>query len=190
MLAHKLARGQATVRVEGTNGVLDQVDTKVAPDQAAGSMVDAYLGDHAVKNDLGSSYQSQKGLCVGIGKYINSLLLEDDLGIAAEVPGQVDLAVRNRAMLRQECTLNFSLARRALETVGWILVELRIRTEVGVSRGNNRDLMLGREAGEALQVWDNCFGARHVQFPGRVHEIELCIDIPEEETHPGLGMRV
>jgi len=188
MLADKVARGHSTVRVEGTNGVLDQVDTKVAPDQSAGSMVDAYLRDHTVKNDLGSSDQSEQGLCVGIGEHINRLFLEDDLRTAVEVPGQIDRAVRNREISRQKCALNLSLARRALETVRWILVELRIRTEVGVGRGDNQDLVLGGKAGEALQVRDNCFGAWHVQFPGWVHEIELCIDIPEEKTHPGLGM--
>jgi hypothetical protein len=187
MLTDKMARGLAAVRVEGTHRILDQVDAEVAPDQTARSMIDAYLRDHTVENDLRSSYQSQQGLSVGIAEHINGLFLENDLGIATEVAGQLDLAIRNREIVRQERALNLSLARRALEAVGWILAEFRIRAEVGINRGNNRDLMLGREPGEALQVGDNCFGARHVEFPRRVHEIELCIDIPEKKTHPSLS---
>jgi len=133
MLADTLARGLATLRVEGSSGILDQVDTETAPDQTPGSMIDAYLRDHTVKNDVTSSHQSQQGLSVGIGEHINGLLLEYDLRIATEVPGQIDLAVRNREILRQQCTLNFSLSRRAIEAVGWILVEFRIRAKVGVS---------------------------------------------------------
>jgi hypothetical protein len=187
MLTDKVARDMAAVQVEATNGILDQVDTEVAPDQTAGSMIDAYLRDHTVKNDLRSSHQSEQGLSVGIGEHINGLFLEDDLRMATEVAGQLDLAIRNREIPWQECALHLLLARRALEAVGWILVEFRIRAKVGVSRGDNRDLMLGREPGKALQVGDNCFGTRHIEFPRRVHEIELCVDIPEKKTHPLLS---
>ena len=44
--------GAATARVEVTDGVLDQVNTVVALDQAAGCRLDTDLRDHAIKNDL------------------------------------------------------------------------------------------------------------------------------------------
>ncbi len=33
--------------------------------------------------------------------------------------------------------------------------------------------MLGGEGGEALEIRDDCFGAGHIEFAGRVHEVEL-----------------
>src|SRR2546428_9071536 len=101
-----LDRGVATVRVEVTDGVLDQVDTVVAQDQAAGSAIDTDLRDHTVKNDLAVAQQFQKRICVGIREHVNGLLFEDDLRVAAEVPGQIDLAVGNDVVVREERTLD------------------------------------------------------------------------------------
>ena len=45
--------------------------------------------------------------------------------------------------------------------------------------------MLGGEGGEALEVRDDCFGAGHIAFAGRVHEVELRVDVPEEARRHG-----
>jgi hypothetical protein len=44
--------GVVTVRVEVTDGVLDQVNGLAALDQAAGRAIDTDLRDHTVKNEL------------------------------------------------------------------------------------------------------------------------------------------
>jgi hypothetical protein len=33
-----------------------------------------------------------------------------------------------------------------------------------------------------VEVLDNCFGAGHIEFAGRVHEVELRVDVPEEQS--------
>ena len=33
-----------------------------------------------------------------------------------------------------------------------------------------------------MEVLDNCFGAGHIEFAGRVHEVELRVDVPEEQS--------
>ena len=125
---------------------------------------------------------SRKRICVGIREHVNGLLFEDDLRVAAEVPGQIDLAVGNDVVVREERTLDLSLAGRAGEAVGRIMAEFGIGLEVGVGRGDDRDAMLGGEGGETLEVRDDCFGAGHIEFAGRVHEVELRVDVPEEEA--------
>ena len=57
--------GVATVRVELTDGVLDQVNTVAVQDQAAGRAIDADFCDHAAKNDLAVAQQFQERICVG-----------------------------------------------------------------------------------------------------------------------------
>jgi hypothetical protein len=118
--------GVGTVRVEVTDGVLDQVNGVAALDQAAGRAVDTDFRDHTVKNDLAVAQQFQKRICVGILEHVNGLLLEDDLQVAAEVSRQIDLAVWNDVAVREEPTLDLFLAGRASESVGWILAEFGI----------------------------------------------------------------
>jgi hypothetical protein len=62
---------------------------------------------------ISRSPSSQNRICVGIREHVNGLLLEDDLRIAAEVPGQINLAVWNDEVVREERTLDLFLARRA-----------------------------------------------------------------------------
>jgi hypothetical protein len=33
-----------------------------------------------------------------------------------------------------------------------------------------------------VEVLDNCYGAGHIEFAGRVHEVELRVDVPEEQS--------
>jgi hypothetical protein len=57
--------GVGTVRVEVTDGVLDQVNEVAALDQAAGRAVDTDFRDHTVKNDLAVAQQFQKESVLG-----------------------------------------------------------------------------------------------------------------------------
>ena len=122
-----------------TSGVLDHVNTVAALDETADRAIHTDLCDHPVKNDLAVPQQFQKRICVGIREHVNSLLFEDDLRIAAEVPGQIDLAVWNDVVVREERTLDLFLSRRAGETVGWVLAEfgigLRSRRRSGCHAG-------------------------------------------------------
>ncbi len=131
-----------SVRIEVTDGVLDQVNTVAVQDQAAGRAIDADFCDHAAKNDLAVAQQFQERICVGIREHVDGLLFEDDLRIAAEVPGQIDLAVWNDVVLREERTLDLFLSRRAGEAVGWVLAEfgidLRSRRRSGCHAGRRR----------------------------------------------------
>jgi hypothetical protein len=107
MLPDTLDDGVGTVRVEVADRVFDQMDAVVAQDQAAGRAIDTDFRDHTVKNDLAVAQQFQKKIRVGIREHVNGLLLEDDLRIAAEVPGQIDLAIWNGEVVREEGTLTF-----------------------------------------------------------------------------------
>ena len=182
MLPDTLDDAVGTVRVEVADGVFDQMDAVVAQDQAAARAIDTDFRDHTVKNDLAVAQQFQKKIRVGIREHVNGLLLEDDLRIAAEVPGQIDLAVWNGEVVREEGTLYLFLSRGAGEAMGRILVEFGIGLEVGVGRGDDRDAMLDGEGGQTPKVRDYCFGAGHIEFPGRMHEVELRVDVPKEQA--------
>ena len=165
MLPYMLDGRVGALRVAVTNGVFDQVNTVAAPDQAAGRVINTDLCDHTVKNDLAVAQQFQKRIGVGIPEHVNGLLLEDDLRIAAEVSGQIDLAVGNGKVVREERTFDLFLAGRAGEAVGWIFSEFGICLKMGIGRGDDRNAMLGSEGGEALEVRDDCFGSGHIDLP-------------------------
>ena len=71
---------------------------------------------------------------------------------------------------------------------------MRLRNEKEVSRVAHLNCVLAvvrrlclRRLYWVVEVWnvevlDNCFGAGHIEFAGRVHEVELRVDVPEEEA--------
>ncbi len=73
-------------------------------------------------------------------------------------------------------------ARRPADAVWRKLRELRIVCFVDAAVGNKKDAAFTCRNREAAEIWQKFLGAGNVEFPARLHEIFLGINLPEDHV--------